>query len=209
MISKLNDLDLSHIQLVVFDVDGTLYDQKRLRKAMLSKLITHYLFRPLRWYELKIISTFRKEREHLAAKKMTNLQEMQFQVCADKLGIEVNRVKKIIDHWIFSQPLPLLKQHVFPEIYHFLNKLREKNIPVAIWSDYAALDKLKAMDIEADLVVAATDASVDKFKPDPTGLNFILNHFKCKPENALMVGDRDELDGESARKVGMQYFQVV
>ncbi|MFW5760788.1 MAG: HAD family hydrolase [Cyclobacteriaceae bacterium] len=209
MISKLNELDLSLIKLVVFDVDGTLYNQKQLRTTMLLKLLSYYLIRPLRWKELEIISTFRKEREKLAFNETSNLQEMQFQVCADKLKIDVARVKSVINHWIFSQPLPLLKQYVYPEIYPFLQKLKEAGIPVAVWSDYAAEEKLSAMAIKADLVVAATDPQIDKFKPDPAGLNYILKYFNCHPEYALMVGDRDELDGKSARAVGMKYFQVV
>lgn len=208
MTSQLKELDLRHIKLVVFDVDGTLYNQQSLRKAMVLKLIKYYLFRPLRWYDLKIISTFRKEREQLAFGETRNLQEMQFQVCADKLGIDSSRVKEVVEKWIFQQPLPLLKKNVFPEIYHFISRLKAANIPVAIWSDYAAAEKLKAMEVDADLVVAATDPQVDKFKPDPAGLKFILDHFQCPPENALMIGDRDELDGASARAVGMKYFQV-
>lgn len=209
MISNLTHLDISQINLVVFDVDGTLYNQKKLRKAMLKKIFFYYIIRPHRWYDLKIIATFRKEREKLAFNNTRNLEEMQYQVCADKLKISTERVREVIAEWIFSKPLPLLKKQLYPEILDFMKKLRAENIPVAIWSDYAADQKLKALGIEADLIVAATDTQIDRLKPDPAGLKYILKYFDCKAENALLVGDRDELDGKSARAVGMKYFQVV
>jgi len=210
MISNLTKIDLSQYKLVVFDLDGTLYNQKKMRKTMLLKLLSYYCLRPFRWFDLKIIDTFRREREKLAFEKdMVNLQDLQYQVCANKLNIEKEKVKKVIDQWILNAPLPLLHKWVFPEIREFIKLLESHNIPIAVWSDYAAVEKIKAMNIDADLIVSATDAQIDKMKPNTTGLSYILSHFNCPPEKALMIGDRDELDGEAARRMGVQYFQVV
>ncbi len=210
MISKLTKIDISQFKLVVFDLDGTLYNQKKMRKSMLLKLLSYYCLRPFRWFDLKIIDTFRKEREKLAfVNDLVNLQELQYQVCATKLNIEKEEVKKVIDYWLLHAALPLLHKWVYPEIREFLKDLKSNNISIAVWSDYAAVDKIKAMNIDADLIVAATDAQIDKLKPNTTGLSYILNYFNCPPEKALMIGDRDKLDGEAARRMGMQYFQVV
>ena len=71
-------------------------------------------------------------------------------------------------------------------------------------SDYPADEKIHAMGLEADLVIAATDKRVNALKPDPAGLRFIAEYFKTDIRDIVLIGDREDTDGEAARRINMQ-----
>lgn len=200
------NVDWSKVKVVIFDVDGTLYNQSSLRKKMGRNLIGHYLLRPWSAYDLQIIRVFRKERELMNFNPVKNIAEAQYSICADKIKAPTATVKKVVEKWMHQVPLKYLKACSFPGIQDFFNSLRKHDIKIAIYSDYPAVEKLQAMGLVADLVVASTDTAVDALKPDPAGLNYIMKQFDVVAEDCLLIGDRDELDGECARKAGMQYY---
>jgi putative hydrolase of the HAD superfamily len=61
---------------------------------------------------------------------------------------------------------------------------------------------LFALGLEADYVVSASEVGV--LKPHPRGLLKILQLAGEGPETAVLVGDRAERDGESARRAGVK-----
>ena len=48
------------VQGVIFDVDGTLYKQQKLRRYMILEMFLYYIVRPQRWQEPLIIFEFQK-----------------------------------------------------------------------------------------------------------------------------------------------------
>lgn len=200
------NIDWDKVELVIFDVDGTLYDQSRLRKKMGRMLISHYLFRPWNAYDLQIIRVFRKERELMNFNPVKDIENAQYEICAKKIKAPAENVKKVIERWMYKAPLEHLQECSFPGVKNFFESLKKQDIKIAIYSDYPAVDKLQAMGLEADLVVSSTDKAVDSLKPATNGLTYIMKHFNLAPDKCLFIGDRDELDGECARKAGMQYY---
>jgi len=55
-------------------------------------------------------------------------------------------------------------------------------------------------------MVSATDADVDWLKPDPKGLIIPASKLKTPVKECLFIGDRDDMDGECARRAGMPYL---
>lgn len=200
------NIDWNNVELVIFDVDGTLYDQSRLRKKMGRTLIGHYMFRPWNAYDLQIIRVFRKERELMNFNPVKNIETAQYELCAKKIKAPAENVKKVIEKWMYQAPLQYLHECSFTGVRDFFKALKQKNIKIAIYSDYPAVEKLQAMGLEADMVVSSTDQDVDSLKPNPGGLNYILKNFNLPVEKCLFIGDRDELDGACARQIGMQYY---
>lgn len=198
--------DWSKIKLVIFDVDGTLYDQSRLRKKMGRSLISHYMLRPWRAYDLQIIRVFRKERELMNFNPVKNIEEAQYELCAKKVKTPATNIKKVIEKWMYQAPLAYLKACSYTGIQEFFTFLKAQGIKIAIYSDYPATEKLLAMGLQADLVVSSTDKAVDALKPNPAGLTYIMNYFDISAEYCLFIGDRDELDGACARQAGMDYY---
>jgi putative hydrolase of the HAD superfamily len=199
-------INWNKVKLVIFDVDGTLYNQRKMRKIMSRQLIGHYLFRPWSAYDLQIIRVFRKERELMCFNPVQNIEEAQYKICADKINSTADSVKKIIDKWMYQAPLKYLRECCYPGIHQFFSLLKQQGIQIAVYSDYPAAEKLQAMELEADLVVSSTDKAIDALKPNPAGLSYILQHFNMAADECLFFGDRDELDGACARKAGMPYY---
>jgi phosphoglycolate phosphatase/putative hydrolase of the HAD superfamily len=199
--------DWNKIKVVIFDVDGTLYTQSRLRKKMLLALMTYYVLRPWRLKEMLILHHFRTERERTRA-QYNDLENAQYLWCAEKGNYPIELIKKVVDHWIFHFPVKYLKSCVYPGTKAFFEALKQHNIKIAIYSDYKAHSKLKAMDLEADMVISSTDPEIDRLKPDPKGLLHISQQLNIPIEECLFIGDRQELDGESAVRANMPYMIV-
>ncbi|MBL7110802.1 MAG: HAD family hydrolase [Bacteroidales bacterium] len=204
----MDQLDWRNIKLVVFDVDGTMYNQKRLRQKMFFSLISYYLPRPLRWSELRILKTFREERENHKSRPTADLQHDQYVWCQTKTGKDIERIKKVVKHWILEYPLRLLHKLVYPGLHELFAVLNKAGIPVAVLSDYPAEEKMRAMDLQADLVIDAADKRVNALKPDPAGLKFIAEYFKTDTRNIVFIGDREDTDGEAARRIKMQCIVI-
>jgi phosphoglycolate phosphatase/putative hydrolase of the HAD superfamily len=204
----MQSIDWSSIKAVVFDVDGTLYTQSKMRKQMLFALLSYYLIRPWKIKELKMLSDFRKERESKAGFAGTDLENAQYEWCAQKGKYSTEKLKQVIEHWMFKFPNQYLSDCIYPGTKSFFEALKKKGYLIAIYSDYKAEAKLKAMNLSADLIVASTDSHIDRLKPDPKALNYIAKKFSLQPEECLFIGDRQELDGQCAINAGWPYLIV-
>jgi FMN phosphatase YigB (HAD superfamily) len=57
-----------------------------------------------------------------------------------------------------------------------------------------------------DAMVCATKKEVDRFKPHPAGLILTAKKLGVPVTNCFFIGDRDDKDGECARRAGMPYL---
>ncbi|MBC3539183.1 HAD family hydrolase [Rufibacter sediminis] len=200
-------VDFQKITTVIFDVDGTLYTQSKLRKKMLISLLRHYALRPWKAKDLLILHHFRAEREKRAGYS-GNLENAQYEWCAAKGNFAPDRIREVVNYWMFQFPNKYLAACVYPGVRKFFQVLQENNITIGIYSDYEAVEKLEAMHLKADLVVSSTNKAVDRLKPNPEGLLYIVDKLGVTPQECLFIGDREELDGECAIKAGMPYLIV-
>ncbi|WP_207432117.1 HAD family hydrolase [Sabulibacter ruber] len=199
-------LDWTKIKAVIFDVDGTLYTQSRMRKRMLFALISYYAWRPWRLKDFLILYHFRVEREKKAGYSAGNLENAQYEWCAEKGNFHIPRIRKVVEHWMFTFPNQFLKNCMYPGVKTFFESLEKNGLKTGIYSDYKAVDKLKAMELDADLIVCSTDKEVDKLKPNPDGLFYIAEKLGLSTDECLFIGDRLELDGECAERANMPYL---
>lgn len=196
------------VKAVIFDVDGTLYTQGKLRKKMAMALLVHYALRPWLFRDLVALHHFREEREKKAGYQGGDLENAQYVWCAGKVNRPVAEIKKVVEQWMFAYPIQYLPACGYPGVKEFFLALRSHNIKVAIYSDFKAHDKLRAMGLEADLVVSSTDPEVDRLKPDPKGLLYAAERLGVEVGDCLFIGDRHEMDGECAIRAGMPYLIV-
>jgi FMN phosphatase YigB (HAD superfamily) len=195
-----------NISLVIFDLDGTLYDQRLLRLRMAMQM-----GRELPWSsggrrKLGIIRVFRNFRESLAESEAEDIADRQYTGVASRLGISADEVREVIGEWLLRRPLPLLASCREPHIERIFALLRQSGRTIAVLSDYPAHDKLKALGLRADIVVAATDLEVNRFKPHPRGLLRVLQLADMAADHCLVIGDRVDRDGECARRGGARFL---
>lgn len=205
----MKDIQWDTLELIIFDVDGTLYDQAKLRKKMLLALIGHYLLRPWKYKDLLILYHFRKEREKHAGLKVEDLEKVQYEWCLQKVNSSVAEVRRVVNQWIFNFPNPYLPACKYAGVTSFFEELKKQNIATAVYSDYEAAQKLDYLELQVDLIVSSTQTAINSLKPQPDGLNFILSEMKIKDKrNCLFIGDRTELDGVCAANAGISFLLV-
>jgi phosphoglycolate phosphatase/putative hydrolase of the HAD superfamily len=202
------DINWSVVKVVIFDVDGTLYDQHKLQNYMLKELLRYYITHPLHLIDLKILYDFRREREKHVFDVVNDIENKQYNWAAKASGVSIEKARCVVQKWIFKIPLRYIRYCRYPGVLEFFDSLRLRGIKTAIFSDYPAEEKIDALGLCSHCVVCASDRYVDRFKPNPKGLNVIAETMGIPVENCLFIGDRDDRDGECARKVGMQYMIV-
>jgi FMN phosphatase YigB (HAD superfamily) len=188
---------------IIFDVDGTLYNQKKLRLFMIFEMFKVLLFSPSKTGDLKIVWNFRKIREKNRYVTTCDLEEEQYNWGAQASGASSLRVRHVVQEWMYDRPLPYLLRCHHRGVKELFTLLKDKGIRIGIFSDYPADAKLKALGLDADAVVAATQKEVGRLKPDPKGLLIIAKKLGTPITNCLFIGDQDEKDGECARRAGM------
>ncbi|MDO4509825.1 MAG: HAD-IA family hydrolase [Lachnospiraceae bacterium] len=193
-------MDFNKYDLYVFDVDGTLYYQNKLRLIMGKRLLMYYLLHPLKFKDLIIIKNFRSLREN--AKDTNGL----FDITAKKCNVSVSRVNEVIKKWIYENPIDALIASKDDTLLAIIDKLKANGKTVAIWSDYEADDKLKALKLSTDYVYTAEQERVGELKPSPKGLNLIMSDLNVPKDKTIMIGDRMVKDGEAAKKAGCDYL---
>ncbi len=195
-------------QLIIFDLDGTLYDQRKLRAKLYFTFIFNLLILKIRPKDLEIVSEFRKQREKHKGYRSASLTEDQYNWCIEKIGVSAERIKKTIENLMFQMPLKFLKNALYPNVVLFINILKASGFKIAVYSDYPVEDKLSELGIVADKTFCSTQENIAQLKPSENGLMIICKSFQCNTKQALYIGDREDTDGESARLAGMPFFKV-
>lgn len=196
---KCESININKYDVYVFDVDGTLYYQNRLRIEMAKRLLMFCIKNPFKILDLMIIKQFRSLREN------SDTTEGIYRELAIKYKKSEEYIKQLISYWIYDNPLSAIEKTKDIEILNVINKLKNNNKKIVIWSDYEAIEKLRVLNIEADGVYTADDERINELKPSPKALELIKTDFNASVDRILMIGDRDCKDGEAARKALVDY----
>src|SRR4030043_701832 len=165
-----DDALVSRVKAVIFDVDGTLYDPRKLRQKISWEMLRFLVAHPTGLRDLKILWDFRKTREKNASLIDCEIEERQFEWGAKASNVSVEKVRKVVQNWMFTRPLCHLDVCCYPGVRELFSHLKGKGILTGVFSDYPAKDKLQALALKVDVMVSATDVEVGRLKPDPKGL---------------------------------------
>ena len=198
---------LDKYKLVIWDLDGTLYFQKEFRIKMALVLMQKLVLTPTHWKDAFVILKYRSLREKWDAFDIgADLEDRQYMETGKSFRMSGEQVKKIISHWMLEEPLIYLKSYRDETAAKTIKKMQEKGIETIVYSDYPTADKLNALGIKVSDSYAATDEVIACMKPNPKGLEYIINKYRTAKEDTIMIGDRMEKDGEAAIAVGIDYL---
>jgi FMN phosphatase YigB (HAD superfamily) len=196
-------VEWDQIRLVVFDLDGTLYDQRRLRATMLLRLALDAVSsRSLA--VLRVLRAFRHCREKLGETLAVDFATRQYELTASQTGHSAHAVKKIVEEWIDRRPLNVLRACRYRGVERVFAGLVAQRKTLAVLSDYPAREKLQALELGADIIVYAGDPDVGVLKPHPAGLQRVLDRADVSAQAAIMIGDRVDRDWAVAQRHGMR-----
>jgi FMN phosphatase YigB (HAD superfamily) len=195
-------MDISNSKAVIFDVDGTLYDQRSLRRAILRRFAAAYWRKPFTGLRAtRVLQAYRNTHEELRGRPYS--AEMHLKLAAEKSGEPSSQVREMVGRWMEFEPLELVAPCVYLGAGMLLQKLAERGIRCGIFSDYPAVDKLKAMNLSDFFSVVSCAEEVGFLKPDPRGLLDVLKSLSAEPDAAVYIGDR-QIDSDAAIQVGMK-----
>ena len=187
-------MKLSGITTIIWDLDNTLYRrnpqlQKDLREAEISVICRH-----TRWDRQKSITEFESIHKSVyqsATEASAHLAHIPIPQAAKEMEEYFDRVK------FLSRDPRLLDMFGKLKTYeHFIltNGIIEQ-----------AVQAIRALGLSAGQfkeIITSEQTGVNK--PDPAGFLYIMDRTGKSASAHLMVGDRDEVDIEPAKKLGMK-----
>lgn len=194
-----------NINAVIFDLDGTLYDNSKIARSFILRSLLH----------LRLIGSERKCRHEMAGKYYGDNGEAYaelFSKMAAKSGHSARQAEK----WFWDKYMPIQvstlrnTRHRKPWVDNVLSDLKSKGIKIACFSDYGMVkEKLEALGISPSYFDYIVDApSIGGLKPCKEAFLNVARHLEVAPEEALVVGDREDTDGLGAKAAGMQFMLV-
>jgi putative hydrolase of the HAD superfamily len=196
-------LNWDEIRLVVFDVDGTLYDQRGLRFCMLREmLLSSIRTRDIGF--IQILRAYRRIREQLGDSLHEDFERELVSRTAALVGCSEERARSTAGEWLERRPLRHLIRYRYPQLPELFQGLRKHGKKIGIFSDYPARSKLEALDLDADFIVCAGDEDVGVLKPHARGLHVLMSRAATDPAETVLIGDRPERDGLAAQAANVR-----
>ena len=191
-------------QLVIFDLDGTLYNKRRLSLRML-------LHAPFDM--LKMLA----ERKTRASMKGLYIGAEHFTPAYfDRLARGMHTSPARAKQWYQERYMPLMVkligqyQPIGEWVMPFVNECKERGVKMVVLSDYDfAQEKLQALGIDTqhfDWVVSAPE--LGGLKPAAELLQLVAQQMGVAAEQCLVIGDRQDTDGAMACATGAAFFPI-
>jgi HAD superfamily hydrolase (TIGR01549 family) len=137
-----------------------------------------------------------------------DIASAQLRLASKRVGIGAEAIASDVARWMEQEPLPLLVSSRRRGLVELLQRAKRSGLQLAAFSDYPADQKLVAMGIVDffDVVVSAQDPEVQRFKPDPKGLEITLRRLKVRNHEAIYIGDRAAVDAAAAARAGIRHL---
>jgi HAD superfamily hydrolase (TIGR01549 family) len=192
----------------LIDLDGTLYRPTWVKLAMAAELGL------LGWNAMRTVQRFREQHERVRAELQDDVHcpyRFQLERTAAELELEPELVERSISEWMIERPGKWIRLFRRADLLAEIAAFRSKGGRTAVVSDYPASRKLEALGHAAlfDAVVASGEANGPRrLKPHPDGYLAAARLLGVEPAHCLVIGDREDADGQAARAAGMQFRLV-
>lgn len=191
-------------RVVVLDLDGTFYLKSRMVLRML-------LAAPL---DVRRMLAERRTRRLLRGRWLETKDQFD-SAFFSTLAREMNSSPEEAVHWYMERYMPrmvaVIRQHykLVDWVSPLMGYCKDHGIAMVVLSDYGhAVEKLEALGVDVDAldwVVSAME--LGGLKPAKELLEVISERMDVRPSEILVIGDREDTDGDLARAVGATYWR--
>ena len=202
LVSKLSTLNT---KLIVFDLDGTLYNKRGLSLRMV-------LHAPLDIRKMQAERATRASMKGMWLRDEKHFHDTFFQRMAARMHCSATAAEQ----WYNQRYMPLMVkmigkyQPLNEWVLPFIHDCQHTGIKLVLLSDYGfAKEKLQALGLSPtlfDWVISAPE--LGGLKPAPELMRIITERMGFAPQECLVIGDRDDTDGEMARRTDAQFRKV-
>jgi len=196
---------LSTIKGIIFDFDGTLFDNS----LIAFRLVAANPFASLRLFNERLV-------RHRFAGRDFQTPEKYYRAFFSELGKACLKKPERMRNWYFNFYMPrmirILKRHYHPRpgLKELMLRLGspESALKAAVYSDYPVLfERMEALGLEhSQHIHLYGPESFGAQKPAPRPFLQIAKKFNLQPEEILVIGDREDTDGLGAFNAGMRFF---
>ena len=181
---------------VVFDVDGTLYPNRK----MYTRSIPFFLRHP------RLVLSFGRVRKKLREiRPVEDFYGLQAELLAGEMGIGREKAGRLVDKAIYQMWENVLENvNVFPFLRELLHDLDGRGIKRALLSDFPIGKKMAILNLDVDWDLAASAEDVGYLKPNPEPFLYVADKLGVPAQRILYVGNHYEYDILGANKVGMK-----
>ncbi len=191
---------------VVFDLDGTLYDNKGLPlKLVLADI-------PNMW----VLGAERKARKLIKGADYGDAAGVYDALFAKMAEVKRSLTVEKARRWYQDKymPLQVTLLHMYfaprPLVIELLEAIKARGLKCVLYSDYGhEVEKIQALGIDPtyfDVIVSA--AKMGGLKPSARSMERLMELCGLEAATTLYVGDREDTDGESAHAVQMDFLNV-
>ncbi|MCF0175512.1 MAG: HAD family hydrolase [Bacteroidales bacterium] len=192
-------------KVVIFDLDGTLYDNRGLASYLIFMNIFH----------LNLLGAERMERKNISGTHYGSAEELLSDLFS-RISSRTGRKYESVKRWYTKKYL--LKQaralsfffKAKPWVKPMLQDLKKRGIKTVCFSDYGAVEeKLGGIGLNAKLFDLVIDApTAGGLKPCRESFLRIAEIMNVRPSEILVLGDRQDADGKGAALAGMRFMLV-
>lgn len=192
----MNNLKLSEIKAVAFDIDGTLYRTWKFNIRMPFHFFIHCFF----------FLKYGLVRNELRKKEISgNIKQIQAEMMAKRLKCSPETAKMKLDKIVYSG-LEKKFETIKPckGVVEFIKKLKNKGYKIGILSDFPPEQKGEIWGIKqmCDAVLGAEEAGA--LKPSVIPFQKLAEILGIPSENILYVGNSHKYDVMGSKKAGMK-----
>ena len=190
-------------RLVILDLDGTLYDKKGLSRRMV-------LHAP--WDMLKMLAERKTRAEMKGIWQGEGFAESYYQRMAQRMHCSEKKAQA----WYEKRYMPLMVrmigkyQRVNDWVIPFVEECRSRGVKIVVLSDYThAKEKLEALGLDTQVYEwVGSTSELGGLKPAAELMQTLTERMGVAAASCLVIGDREDTDGEMARKAGADFCLV-
>jgi FMN phosphatase YigB (HAD superfamily) len=136
---------------------------------------------------------------------------LQLERAAQRLGTGVQELEGLVLEWMVRRPAPWLRTFRRRSLLAEIRAHRASGGRTALVSDYPASRKLEALgaaDLFEVIVANGEPSGPGRLKPWPDGVLSAAGRLGMDATRCTVLGDREDADGEAARRAGMAFRKI-
>ena len=191
----------TEIKAVAFDIDGTLYMNRRLNLRCFPHIVHHK----------SLYRRYNNARKELRAKDYYgNLYKEQARIVSEKMGIYQEEAEKEIWSVCYKGLEKYFKRFdVEKGVRQLFIRLKEAGIKIAVLSDFPPEQKGDIWGLEQYCDVIIASEKLGALKPSSKVYEALIKELNVPAEEILYVGNSHRYDVEGSKKAGMQAAWVI